>query len=73
VDALRDIALVERGLPSPHPLALDAEIGILVAELVKEAKNDVDASHHFGIVVSQVPQLKLPCDFQVRQAQWSWS
>lgn len=54
MDALCDVALIERVFTGSHTFAFDAKISFLIAKLVQETKSDINAPKHFGSVVVRV-------------------
>ncbi len=53
-----------------HAFAFNAQICLLIPELMQEAKNDVDSTKNFGIVIAQIQQFELAHDLNIGQTEF---
>ncbi len=48
-----------------HAFTFDAQISLFIPELMQKAKNNVDPTKYFGIVITQIQHFKFACDFKI--------
>ena len=61
-DALGNVTPIQRRITVCDTFALDSKISIFVAKLVKKAKNNVDTTKYFWILIAHVQQFKFPAN-----------